>query len=102
VRIPGTFAKLHRLEADWALIENPGYAGKTPRIMHAECHDGTPFVTIQCRCGNEMHQHESRVAGAPPDAEVGMPCLGCGELLIFPPGWFAEAFAQMRADGWIE
>jgi ribosomal protein S27E len=70
--------------------------------MVAECHDRTPFLTIRCRCGYELHQHESRVAAIPDDAEIASRCLGCGELLVFPPGYFKEAFAELRREGWIE
>jgi len=94
-RIPGTFG------TQWLLVPNPGYAGKTPRSLEAVCHDGTPFVTIRCRCGYELHQHESRTAKIPDDAVVASRCLGCGEILMFPPGWFADAFAQLRREGWV-
>jgi ribosomal protein S27E len=80
---------------------NPNYAGKTPRPLKVECHDGTPFVTIRCRCGYTLHLHESQTADIPADAEVASRCHSCGEPLVFPAGWFAEAFAQMREDGWI-
>jgi hypothetical protein len=95
-RVPGTFRQ------QWALVPNPNYAGKTPRPLQAVCHDGSPCVDIRCRCGYTLHQHESQTAQIPADAEVASRCLGCGELLVFPAGWFAEAFARMRADGWIE
>ena len=85
----------------FVLVANPSYAGKTPTPMKAVCHDGSPFVTIQCSCGYQLHQHESRVAEIPPDAEIASRCLGCGELLVFPPGFFAEAFKKMRDEGWL-
>jgi hypothetical protein len=85
---------------EWVLVENPAYAGMSPRPMIATCHDGSPFVTIRCRCGSEFHQHESRVAHVPADAEIASRCFGCGELLVFPPGWFAAVFDQLRSEGW--
>lgn len=85
----------------WELITNPKYAGKAPRIMEALCHDGTPFITIRCSCDTEMHLHESQIADAPADAEIAAPCKTCREPVIFPPGYFANAFAQLRAEGWI-
>ena len=90
------------MDRDWVLVDNPSYGGKAPRILKADCHDGTPCVDIRCSCGYTLHQHESRTKDLPVDAEIACSCLGCGELLVFPPGWFHEAFAQMRADGWIE
>ena len=95
-RIRGTFSQR------WELVENAAFAGMEPRIMVAACHDRSPFITIRCRCGCELHQHETRVSSFPDDAELASRCLGCGELLVFPPGFFREAFAGMRRDGWIE
>jgi len=95
-RIPGTFG------TQWVLRPNPAYAGKTPRVMKAECHDGSPFVTISCRCGYELHQHESVTSQIPDDVVIASKCLGCGATLTFPPGWFTKAFAELRAEGWIE
>jgi ribosomal protein S27E len=88
--------------SEWVILENPAFAGRKPTILQAACHDRSPFVTIRCRCGYELHQHESRVAMAPAGAEIAMRCLGCGELLLFPPGFFAGAFATLRQEGWIE
>jgi hypothetical protein len=46
------------------------------------CHDGTPIVDYACpACGAESHLHESQLAGAPADADVGGVCSGCGELV---------------------
>ena len=46
--------------------------------------------------------HESETKAIPAHAEVESRCHRCAAPLIFPPGWFQEAFTQMRKDGWIE
>jgi hypothetical protein len=71
-RIRGTF-KRSRFE----LVPNPAYAGKTPTPLKAECHDGSPFITIQCDCGVQLHQHESSVVAVPVDAEIASRCPSC-------------------------
>jgi ribosomal protein S27E len=83
--------------SDWALMPNPNYAGK-PRLMEAACHDRTPFITVFCQCGNEMHIHESSIR---PLVEIAARCNGCGELLLFPPDYLPGAFQQLRDEGWI-
>lgn len=95
-RVPGTFTR-----TKFELVPNPGYQDRTPTPLKAECHDGSPFITIQCSCGYQMHQHESRVAHIPVDAEIASHCPRCRRLLVFDPGFFSRAFAQLRADGWV-
>ena len=85
----------------WELVENPAYAGKTPTPLEAACHDRTPFITVHCECGSDLHLHESQIAGMPADAEVATGCHGCSELLVFPPGYFQGAFQRLRDEGWI-
>jgi hypothetical protein len=87
--------------SDWALIPNPAYAGQTPRIVEAVCHDRSPFVTVRCSCGSDMHLHESQTDGIPPDAELATTCRTCAQTLVFPPGYFRAAFQRLRAEGWI-
>lgn len=82
------------------LIRNPGYDGE-PRIMEAACHDGTPFLTCRCVCGEQMHVHESQIAPAWTLFEVEAACHGCREAMIFPAGYFPAAFQRMRDEGWI-
>jgi len=86
----------------YELVENPAYAGRTPTPQKAVCHDGSPFVSVKCACGYVQHLHETQLAAIPEDAEVGSPCKGCGELHVYPPGFFEYAFQQMRLAGWIE
>jgi hypothetical protein len=81
------------------LVPNPAFVG-SPRIIDAVCHDRTPFLTVHCSCGAEMHIHESQIAGLE-DTTIASFCKGCRGLLEFPPGFIAGAFEQMRADGWI-
>jgi hypothetical protein len=95
-RIRGTF-KRSRFE----LVPNPAYAGKTPSPLKAECHDGSPFITIQCDCGVQLHQHESSVVAVPADAEIASRCPSCRKTLVFEPGFFARAFQQLRDQGWV-
>jgi ribosomal protein S27E len=103
VSLKGRPSERRKLErGGWRLEDNPAYAGREPTPLKAKCHDGSPFLTIRCgTCGGEMHQHESVTAGIPRDAEIASPCKECGELLVFPPGWFHEAFAELRRLGWV-
>lgn len=95
--VPGTFTR-----TDWKLIDNPDYGGRAPTPLKAACHDGSPFITIKCNhCGEGMHHHETSVAHVPADAEIASRCPTCSRLLVFPPGFFADAFAQLRAEGWV-
>ena len=87
--------------SEWELQPNPAYTGK-PRILQAKCHDRTPFLTVVHGCGYELHFHEGQLAGMPKGAEIASRCHRCGEVMVFPPGHFQDAFAQMREDGWIE
>lgn len=45
----------------WVFIDNPAFAGQAPRPLKAACHDGSPFLTIRCDCGTDMHLHESQI-----------------------------------------
>lgn len=83
------------------LIPNPAYEGKTPRKLVTTCHDRSPFITIRCQCGYELHMHETQITHAPSDAEIVSRCHKCNKLLIFPPGLFKKAFRELRDDGWI-
>ncbi len=85
----------------FVLVENPAYAGKMPRKLTAVCHDGTPFVTVRCACGYELHLHESQLGPLPRIAEIATRCHSCNGALVFPPGFFADAFAKMREQGWV-
>ena len=86
---------------DFVLKENPAYAGVTPSKLGPACHDGTPFLTIECRCGTSQHIHEAQVRFVPTDVEVTTDCPGCGEPLMFQAGFFPNAFQRMRDAGWI-
>jgi hypothetical protein len=85
----------------WELVDNPGYTGE-PRIMEPVCHDRSPFLTIRCSlCHGPNHLHETQLIGVPNSAELVMRCAFCRGELYVPPPFLREAFAQMRADGWI-
>jgi hypothetical protein len=84
----------------WLWAENPAYAGRTPARLEPACHDRSPLVTIVCGCGAEMHMHETQVAGQELAVVVSL-CKGCGGELVFEPGWFAFAFADLRRRGWL-
>jgi hypothetical protein len=45
--------------SEWRWLENPAYAGRTPQKLTADCHDGSPFITIQCSCGFDNHVHRA-------------------------------------------
>lgn len=92
----------------WTFFANPALAGQAPRPLKPACHDGSPFVTIRCDCGSDMHLHETQLAAATLhlasalDAAIVTRCTSCGEPLVFAPGELESAFDRMRADGWIE
>lgn len=84
------------------LRQNPAFAGRTPRPLEAMCHDRTPFITIVCECGFELHIHESSLAASRQfGAGLATRCHQCRELLTFPPGLLEDAFQEMRDEGWI-
>lgn len=85
----------------WTFAENPAYAGQQPRPLQATCHDRSPFITIRCACGAALHLHETQLAAVPGDSAIATACKACGQPLIFAPGELEQAFAQMRAAGWI-
>lgn len=86
----------------WVFAENPAFAGQQPRPLQPACHDRSPFITVRCHCGAELHLHETQLAAVPGDTAIGVVCKGCGEALVFEPGELQAGFARMRADGWIE
>jgi hypothetical protein len=88
--------------SEWLWVENPAYVNKLPRQLKADCHDGSPFVTIHCSCDFDNHVHESSIVEVPPDAGIVSKCHGCDRPLIFDPNFFQEAFAEMRERGWIK
>ena len=97
MKVPGT----HR--PHWRLAENPQYAGRTPTLVTAECHDGSPFLTVSCpRCGGENHLHETQFDGLGVEVLViGMRCAACLRYTDMPLAFIQTAFAEMREAGWI-
>jgi hypothetical protein len=85
----------------WVLIPNPGYEGE-PRPMTSACHDGTPFLTLQCSsCERPMHMHESQIEGMRDGVEIEARCPSCRETSVITAMFVRHAFARMREDGWI-
>ena len=86
----------------WVLVDNPAWAGVKPSgLTESSCCDRSHCLTVECGCGEQMHMHESKTKQVPRGSGVASRCLGCGDLLTFPPGYFAKAFAEMRRQGWI-
>lgn len=88
----------------WDLVGNPDWnnvAVPAQPFTQSGCHDGSHFVTVQCRCGEQMHMHESATRHVPADVGVASNCKGCGRRLEFPPSYFAESFDELRRRGWI-
>lgn len=87
--------------SDWKLIPNPEWKDQSPRPLGpATCHDGSPFITVECTCGEHMHMHETQTAAVPDNLGVASRCHGCGEILQFQPGFFTGSFAEFRRQGW--
>lgn len=67
----------------WTLVPNPAH--KPAGNPTPACHDRSRFMTIQCRCGNAMHVHETQLARPTADGLVVVICKpaigGCGEIL---------------------
>lgn len=86
---------------EYEIVDNPDFAGRQPRLLEASCHDGSPFVTFRCRCGELGHIHESQIQAAPRGSLVVVRCAECeqsGDIRIED---IRQAFWEMRADGWI-
>jgi hypothetical protein len=85
----------------YVILHNPAFAGRKPRLLKPQCHDQTPFMDFACLCGAMGHVHESQLAGAPDGAILAIRCHACtapDELLVDE---VRQAFADMRAEGWI-
>jgi bacterioferritin-associated ferredoxin len=88
----------------WELVANPDWAGlsiPTTPFPASACHDLSHFITVQCRCGERMHMHESAVKDVPSDVGIASRCKRCKRIMKFPPSYFAGAFAELRRLGWI-
>lgn len=82
------------------IVTNPDFTGP-PRIIEPICHDLTPFLTVRCSCGDDSHVHESQTSHLDDDAVVVARCRACGRQSSVHGRFFREAFAAMRAQGWI-
>jgi hypothetical protein len=85
----------------WALRANPALNGMSPRLLVSDCHDHTPFLTIQHDCGEAMHVHESQLPQRNDETIISTRCPACSEILDIKLGFLREAFASMRREGWI-
>jgi hypothetical protein len=84
------------------LVENPEFAGREPTPLEAVCHDGTPFLTFGCPlCSASNHLHESQIDGLPSPVVLAIRCGSCRRRSELPVRFVRNAFARLRADGWI-
>lgn len=74
------------MSSGWEFRANPAWEGRTPDPAGITCHDGTPFMTIRCSCGETMHFHISQIEHVPDGDEIGSLCRGCGDPQIFCAG----------------
>jgi ribosomal protein S27E len=91
-------------QQNWQLGPNPQWADAKPPeqpFTESACCDHSHFITVECRCGEQMHMHESATRKVPRRQGVASACKGCGELLLFPPGTFSSMFKTLRRQGWI-
>lgn len=89
--------------SDWEVIRNPAWDGMTPQgLAESDCHDRSHFIQLRCRCGADMHIHETAVKRVPRTDGTASVCTGCGELLVFGPGELPALFARLRKEGWIK
>src|SRR4051812_30919392 len=86
--------------SNWTIAPNPAFAEQTPRPLTPACHDGSPFLTIRCTCGENMHLHETQIAAVPAVDAIGARCPACRAVLEFGDE-LRQAFADMREAGWI-
>lgn len=88
----------HRRE----FVENPTYAGLTPRPLTPACHDGSHMIDIQCSaCGNIDHLHETVLATIPKNVIIGARCQTCHYVNALEANELRRGFAEMRKRGWI-
>ena len=86
----------------WQLVENPAFEGRAPAPLKPDCHDRSPFITIQCECGFDNHVHESSIVEVPAIAAISTRCNECGEVMEFPPAFLHMAFFELRQRGWSQ
>jgi len=77
----------------WILIPNPALKGIDSTKLVPICHNGTPFLTIQCGCGYQMHIHRSQIDRKQAEIIISQ-CHACGELLEFNRKWLLTAINE--------
>jgi hypothetical protein len=92
--------------SSWDLVSNPDWAGRDPSqegfpLSESACHDRSHFVEIVCRCGGQMHFHESAIRQVPINQGIMSACHGCGDVLTFDAGEVPAMFTRLRREGWI-
>jgi hypothetical protein len=87
----------------WAWSDNPAYALRKPAPLEPACHDGSPMLDVLCSaCRTVGHVHETGVAAAPAESAIATRCTGCGEMLVFEPGFLQAGFSELRRRGWVK
>lgn len=86
------------MTADWSFTPNPAWEGRTPDPSRIACHDRTPFMTLLCSCGQEMHFHITQIAHVPDEDEIGSLCHGCGDPLLFNAGMMKGKIREAWGD----
>lgn len=81
----------------WTLKPNPNFPAEHGDIR-AACHDGSPFLTIACSCGAEMHLHETQITGMQPRDELMTACksAGCGKPMLLGGKFLLDAFEDVK------
>jgi hypothetical protein len=79
--------------SSWKLVPNPNLKGVDPSKLQPICHDKTPFLTIQCSCGYQMHIHLSQIENIPQEMIISR-CHNCNQLLFFEKKWLLEAIQK--------
>jgi hypothetical protein len=86
----------------WTLLDNPEYESMEPRIVEAQCHDRTPFLTVGCPyCKAPNHMHESQFAEVPDGYVIGLRCASCRTPADMPIEFIRGGFVKLRQLGWI-
>ena len=95
---PGGFPRIHAIEGDVVLIDNPRWGDKPIPKNPTFCHDGSPYLEIPCgECGAPNHTHLGQIEGVPDDVEVAMRCSKCREPFIVTARFLRHAIEKAWA-----
>ena len=84
------------------ILRRPYCAGRGSSVTVAAQpgrHFNPQVALTRSVCGAITHIHETQIQGVPDP--IGATCHGCTDILAFPPGFFADAFAELRRRGWL-